>query len=107
MNGHYILPGELVALMAFVFAPPLLLALAGQLLFLRGRLRIAALTFIATCVASLLIGAALLPIPLPQWLGIQDLQVVGQNWPVMPLAFVIVVVVAPTAAVFASRRAGQ
>ena len=31
------LPGEFVALMVFVFAPPLLLALAGQLLFLHDR----------------------------------------------------------------------
>ncbi len=108
MNGHYILPGELASLIAFLFVPPLLIALVGQLLFLRGRPGLAALAFITTAVGSVLIGAGWIlfaPSILPRWLGVQDLNVAGSYWPVMPLAFAVVTLIAPFAAVIVGRRA--
>ena len=104
MSDHYILPGELVALMIFVFAPPLLLALVGQVLFLRRRLSLAGVAFAITCVTSILIGFGLLSVGLPRWLGVHDVLFAGHYWPVMPLAFVVVGVVSLLVTVGAGRR---
>ena len=106
MGEHYILPGELAAVLAFVFLPPLLLALVGHLIFLRGRFTQAALAFGATLVGSLLLGAVLFASSaLPAWLGIRDLNVAGGSGPAMPLAFVVVALVAPLAAIAVTRCA--
>ena len=106
MSEHYILPGELSSLLAFVLFPPLLFALIGQLIFLRGRFRLAALAFGVTLVGSLLVvvGVVLFTSSaFPMWLGIRDLYVAGGSWPVMPLAFVAVALVAPLAAATVAR----
>ena len=74
MSEPYILPGGLAAVLAFVFMPPLLLALVGHLICLRGRFTQAALAFGATLIGSLLLGAVLFASSaLPAWLGVQDL----------------------------------
>ena len=108
MSEHYILPGELAALMTFVFVPPLLLALVGHLIFLRGSFRQVALAFGVTLVASLLLGVSAVLFAssaFPTWLGIRDVHVAGSHWPVMPLAFIVVALVAPLAVATVARNA--
>ena len=110
MSEHYILPGELAALIVFVFLPPLLLALLAQVVLLRGRLARTAFAFLTTAVSSVVIGTVLLLFAspgLPAWLGMRDVHLAGGLWPVLPLAFVIVGLVAPIATVVISRHEGS
>jgi hypothetical protein len=96
-NGEYLLKGEFVALITFFFAPPLLIAVALQTLlffyrgmFVKGRVGLAFFAYIATVIASLVIGAALhqlAPQSLAPILRVRDVAIGNQMWPVMPLAF--------------------
>jgi hypothetical protein len=103
-DGHYILPAELAALVAFLFGLPLLLAFIGQTvvfasrsMFTRRRLRLAIAGYAATVLGGAVVGVALLqfaPSFLNPVLRVQDIALGGQLWPVMPLAFVAVAVAA-------------
>ncbi len=107
MNGHYILPGELAALLAFLLAPALLLALLAllaQAAYLKSGKR-TAYAFALTCAFSFVGLFALLPIRLPAWLGVHDVVVLRSTWPAMPLAFLLVAVVAWIIAIVVKRRA--
>jgi hypothetical protein len=88
-GGQYLLPGEAVALLAFLIGPPLLLALAAQtaLLWRRGMLarqmrgRVAIAT-VVTVVATFTLSAALLLLSsgsLTRVFGVRDLWL-GQLW---------------------------
>jgi len=113
-TDEYIHPGELVGLIAFLFAPALLLALVGQALFFaargmfRHRQTRALLALLGTALLSVGVGTAVLllsPPVLPHLLAVRDVTVRGQLYPVLPLAFVVVAIVAPLAAWWAVRGA--
>jgi hypothetical protein len=104
LNGHYILPGELAALLAFLLAPALLLALLAQAVYLKSGKR-TAYAFALTCAVSFVALFALLPIRLPAWLGVHDVVILSSTWPAMPLAFLLVAVVAWIIAIVVKRRA--
>jgi len=113
-DGQYMLPGEFVAVVAFLFAPPLLLALALQtLLFARHRLFLGGsvgrvvVAYVGTVFGSLCIGAAihqLAPRSLSPLLRVREVAIGSQSWPVMPLAFLAVAVAASAFAWWALAR---
>ena len=116
MSDHYIYPSELAVLLAFVFAPPLLIALLVQasLFASRGVFRSkpgrALCAFAFTALVSLIVGTAVLFAspdlgPFSSMLGLTELRFSGHSWPVLPLAFVAVGIVAPIAAWWATRAA--
>jgi hypothetical protein len=103
-DGQYMLPGEFVAVVAFLLAPPLLLAfivqtalLAKHRFFRRGFVGRAIAGYIATIFGSLIIGAAIHQLA-PKFLGpllrVREVAIGSQSWPVMPLAFLAVAVAA-------------
>ena len=113
MNDEYILPGELAALVAFWFIPPLLVALAGQVWFFSARglfqdhmwrafgaIALTALLSVVVGISALLVSPKLLP----PWLGVTDVFVAGHYFPMLPLAVIAVVIVAPGVAWLAVRR---
>jgi 1,6-anhydro-N-acetylmuramate kinase len=114
-DGVYMLPAEFVALVAFLFAPPLLLAFIAQTvlftsrgLFARGRVLHAIMAYAATVFGSLLLGAAiyhLLPRAFVSALRVRDVALGGQSFPVTPLAFVAVALAAAVATRWALRDA--
>lgn len=103
-DGQYMLPGEFVAVVAFFFAPPLILAFIGQTVFFAARRVFAhglfgrALAgYVATLVGSVIVGFAvhqLAPRVFGPALRVREVIVGTQAWPVMPLAFLAVAVVA-------------
>jgi hypothetical protein len=109
-DGHYILPGELAILLAFLILPPLLVASPAQLLFLRRR-RVSSsrawLSLLVTAVVSAVVTIALFIFGsglLPHALGVQDI-FLGHRWfPVLPLAFVVVAFVSSSVSLWAGRR---
>jgi hypothetical protein len=112
VSDQVIYPSELFALGAFLFAPPLLLALIGQGWFLlrRGIRRSQLLaSFAVTAVFTTIIGSMLFVFGaafLPSRLGFKELWL-GREWiPVMPLFFVVVAVIAPIVSWYYSRRQG-
>jgi hypothetical protein len=107
-DGQYFLPSELVAMVAFLFAPPLVLAVVGQTvlftvrgLFQRRHLARVLTAYIATALGGLIVGVAIHEFA-PRWLNaalrVRDVPLSGSAWPVMPLAFVAVGVAAIAAA---------
>src|SRR3989344_2106808 len=96
-NGEYLLRGEFIALIAFFFAPPLLIAIVLQTslffyrgMFVKGRVGHALFAYIATVIASIVLGATLhqlAPQSLAPMLRVRDVAIGNQIWPVMPLAF--------------------
>jgi hypothetical protein len=103
-DGQYMLPGEFAAVVAFLFAPPLLLAFVIQTvlfavrrIFARGFVGRAVAGYIATVFGSLLLGAALhqfAPRSLGPVLRVREVAIGSQSWPVMPLAFLAVAIAA-------------
>ena len=103
-EGQYMLPGELVAVVAFLFAPPLLLALIVQIAVFakrrssrRGVVCRAIAGYIATIFGSLIIGAVthqFAPKSLGPLLRVREVAIGNQSWPVMPLAFLAVAIAA-------------
>lgn len=103
-DGQYMFPGELVAVVAFLFAPPLLLALSAQIAVFakhrssrRGVVCRAIAGCIATILGSLVIGAAthqFAPKSLDPLLRVREVAIGSQTWPVMPLAFPAVAIAA-------------
>ena len=103
-DGQYMLPSELVAVVAFLFAPPLLLALIAQIAvfaknrsFRRGVAGRAIAGCVVTIFGSLLIGAAthqFAPKSLDPLLRVREVAIGSQSWPVMPLAFLAVAIAA-------------
>ena len=99
-NAQYILPIEFLAVVAFVFAPPLLLAFAIQTavfarsgVLARSHLHRVLGGYAGTTIGSLLFGAAIAGLAPGSWtslLGIRDIFLGNQSWPVMPLAFLAV-----------------
>jgi hypothetical protein len=90
--------GELAVLVAFLFAPPLLLAFAVQarIAFAHGARRFGgfAVAIMATAIGSVLFGIAiheLTPDPLRPWLRVRDIG----GFPIMPMAFLAVIFIAP------------
>jgi hypothetical protein len=88
MADDYILPGEFAALVAFWFAPPLLVAFAFQAWFFaargilrRHRMRVAGVFLATTCVSVVVGIAALIASPrfLPVWLGVRDISLGGHH----------------------------
>jgi hypothetical protein len=114
-DGVYMLPGEFVALGAFLFAPPLFVAFIAQTvifatrgLFARSRVLRAITAYTATIFGSLALGAAIhqyAPRALVPALHVRDVALGGQSWPVMPLAFVAVTLAAVVATRWAIRHA--
>ena len=97
-------PGEFVAVVAFLFAPPLLLAFVAQIVLFakhrssrRGVAGRAIAGYIATIFGSLIIGAAMhqfAPKSLSPLLRVREVAIGSQSWPVMPLAFLAVAIAA-------------
>lgn len=114
MSEQYILPGELVALIAFWFVPPLLIACSAQSwffvsrgIFRRHRWR-AIGALIGTIIVSVVVGVSLLaasPTFLPRWLGVNDVWLGGKPWPVLPLSFLSVALVAAIFTFLGARNA--
>jgi hypothetical protein len=108
-EGHYMLPGEFLAVVGFLFAPPLLLALVAQSaafarhgVFAMGLVGRAAAGYAITVIGSLVVGAAVhqfAPRALGSFLRVREVAIGGQFWPVMPLAF-LAVAIAATAVTF-------
>jgi hypothetical protein len=106
-DGQYMLPGEFAAVVAFLFAPPLVLAFIGQTavfavrrVFARGFLGRAMVGYVATLVGSFIVGFAihqLAPRVLGSALRVREVVIGTQAWPVMPLAFLAVAVAASIA----------
>ena len=104
-DAQYMLPIEFLAVVAFVFAPPLLLAFVIQTavfsqngVLARGLLHRALFGYASTTICSLLLGAVIAGFAPRSWahlLGIQDIFLGNQSWPVMPLAFLAVAIAAP------------
>jgi hypothetical protein len=101
MGEHYILPSELAALIAFWFVPPLLIAFLAQSWFFAARGVFhnhrwrAVSALVATACISIIVGLAILvasPKFLPDWLGVEYFA--GGSWPVLPLSFVTVALIA-------------
>ena len=103
-DGQYMLPAEALAVIAFLFAPPLLLAFVAQSItfarghvFARGLIGRAFAGYTITLIASLVVGAAIhqfAPKSLGPLLRVRDVAVGSQLWPVFPLAFLAVAVAA-------------
>ena len=109
MNDDVILPGELAALLMFLFTPPLLLGLVAQAWFLFGRvtrsrayrsLAVTALLTISITFALWLLTARFIP----HRLGFDVIQLWHHSVPVLPLSFLVVAVVAPAVSCFAARH---
>ncbi|XHS78565.1 hypothetical protein ACFJGW_00930 [Burkholderiaceae bacterium UC74_6] len=101
MTAEYILPSELIAIIAFWFGPPSVIAFLLQLRTFSSRgqgvSRIArAWVLFGTPVVSVLLGLALL-VASPKYLsalGVKDLRIAGHTFPFLPLAYVCVAAVA-------------
>lgn len=114
-DGQYMLPGELFAVVAFLFAPPLILAFVGQTfvfavrrVFARGLFGRVVAGYAATLVGSLVVGFAiheLAPRVLGPALSVREVIIGTQAWPVMPLAFLAVAVAASIATWWVLRSA--
>ncbi len=114
-DGQYMLPGEFIAVVAFLFAPPLILAYVGQTavfavrrVFAHGLFWRVVAGYAATLVGSLIMGFAshqLAPRALGPALRVREVFVGTQAWPVMPLAFFAVAVAASIAAWWVLRSA--
>jgi len=114
MSDHYMYPGELAALLAFLFAPPLLVALTVQawLFAARGMFRRhtarAVIGLMATILGGAVGGTAVLlaspPFP-SSVLGVTDVALGGRHLPILPLGFITVGVAAPVATWWALRAA--
>ena len=114
-DGQYMLPGEFVAVVAFMFAPPLILSFIGQTvvfavrgIFARGLFGRAVAGYVATLVGSLAVGFAvhqLAPRVFGPALRVREVIVGTQSWPVMPLAFLAVAVAASIATWWVLRSA--
>jgi hypothetical protein len=114
-DGLYMLPGEFVAFVAFLFAPPLILSLVVQTVvfavrgvFARGLFGRAVVGYVATLVGSLGVGFAiheLAPRAVVPALRVREVIVGTQAWPVMPLAFLAVAVAASIATWWVLRSA--
>lgn len=111
----YMLPGEFVAVVVFLFAPPLILSLVVQTVvfaiqgvFARGHFGRAVVGYLATLVGSLGVGFGiheLAPRAVVPALRVREVIVGTQAWPVMPLAFLAVAVAASIAAWWVLRSA--
>ncbi len=110
MEGHYILPGELAALTAFLLFPPLLVALALQGWFMKRRgvfdegiLR-GLIYLIITAATSLALAAGLMlfgPDTAAPFLRIRDLWIGDVYVPIWPPAYLLI----PFLATISSRLA--
>ncbi len=110
MESHYILPGELAALTAFLLFPPLLIALVLQGWFLKRRgvfdegiLR-GSIYLIVTAAASLALAAGLMlfgPDTAAPILKIRDLWIGDAHVPIWPPAYLLI----PFLAIVSSRLA--
>ncbi len=108
-DGQYMLPVEFVAVVGFLFAPPLLLALVAQSIafvtrrvFASGHVGRAVVGYASTVFGSLIIGVVIhqfSPQALSPLLRVREVSIGSHPWPVMPLAF-LAVAVAATAATF-------
>jgi len=101
MSDEYILPGEFIALLAFVFAPPIIIALALQsLLFYRHQVfrkpRIyAALSYLSTVFGSLVVTAVIYivaPQSLSPILQVRFIDFSTWSFPISPAAFLAVAI---------------
>ena len=114
-DGQYMLPGEFFAVVAFLFAPPLILAFIGQTIvfalrkvFARALFGRAVVGYVATLVGSLIVGFTihqLAPRVLGPALRVREVIVGTQAWPVMPLAFLAFAVAASIATWWVLRGA--
>jgi hypothetical protein len=103
MGEEYILPGEFLALVAFWFGPPLLVAFALQVRSFSKRNRLGenlgrlfstmAITALLSIVFSFFVLAAS-----PHFFGVfgvRDIKIAGHSFMLLPLSFLAVAVVAP------------
>jgi hypothetical protein len=111
MDAQRILPDELAALLLALFAPPLLLAYAGHLLAhpRSGKRKVLWMALLVTTILGPLFGVILMATAPAGWfsgLGVHDLAIGGTYWPVMPLAFITVGIVA-AGAMYLQLRYGR
>lgn len=109
MDQH-IYPGEFIVLMAFMLAPALIVASAGQVWFLLRRnasVSLVVMSLLPTAVATIVVTTFLFLFAhrwLPRALGLQDL-VLGSAWfPILPLAFVIAALSSTAGSLWFARR---
>jgi len=113
MSNDYILPGELLALVVFWFGLPLLIGLLpiGWLFVSRGLFRyhttraFFALLLIISASVAIGLGIFVWSPPFLNVLGVHDIFLAGHYWPVLPLSFVVVAIVAPPIGWWALRVA--
>jgi hypothetical protein len=95
-DGQYILPAELVLLLAFVLVPAVICAVAAQAVYLHRKHVLASspgrasLGLAATALLGSLAAVAvfvLAPASAGRLLGIKEVGFLGQHWPVWPLGF--------------------
>lgn len=114
-DGQYMLSGEFVAVVSFLFAPPLILAYVGQTVvftirrvFAHGLFWRVVAGYAATLIGSLIVGFAIhqfAPRALGPALRVREVVVGTQAWSVMPLAFLAVAVAASIATWWVLRSA--
>ena len=112
-SGEYILPGELVVVVAFLFAPPLLLAFIAQSIAFAAKHMFCsrAIRRVASCYALTATGSLALAVVInfaapDSWspvLRVRDTYLGGAYWPVMPLAFLAVALAALPLTLWALR----
>jgi len=117
MNDQYMLPGEFVAVVIFLFAPPLIIGLTAQTVFFwakgifaRKHTWSVILGYFFTVIGSLTAGAAIYQIAprvLAPILRVRDISIAKMFFPVMPLAFIAVALVAPVAGCWVNRIANK
>jgi hypothetical protein len=114
-DGQYFLPGEFVAYVSFLFLPPLAICFVAQAWVFVSRgvphpfFGVRALaSFAVSALGSLGLAAVLFAShsqALAPVLRVRELSLAGAAWPVSPLAFLAVAVVAPATIWWGSRRA--
>jgi hypothetical protein len=111
-DGHYILPGELLLLAVFVFAPAVALglgiqafALAKMGLLAGGKYVVAALCLTAALGVSLAITLFVLsPDALGPLVGLREVRLLGHSFFVLPAAFICIALAGVLSTLWLRRR---
>jgi hypothetical protein len=113
MSDERIFPAELIALIIFLFLPPLLISSVAQAIYIfkrgifKSNPRVATATILITLLTVITSGAGLLlssPNFLPRWLGVIDIYIGGAWLPILPLSFILAATATPLITALAIRN---